>query len=161
MYNRLLLHSGPGRIALLCVILLTAAISLFSQPVLTAETQNEAPFSFIGMRLGDVIGRFGAPRLVHVSRGDEAFQDDVVFVYDDGDFYIYRDRVWKVALRSIFGIRAGDVKAVALLVLGDNARDEGDYVLYDIPGGVWPVSLRINFSDGRVSAIFVYRPDYH
>jgi hypothetical protein len=144
---------------LILLLLLAGVFPLFSQTAVS-EDRKEEPFSYIGMRLGDVFSRFGTPQSVYAARGDEHWQDDVVFVYAAGDFYVYRDRVWQVGLKSVFGINVGDVKAVALLVLGETARDEGDYLLYNIPGGGWPVSLRVNFSANRVSAIFVYRPDF-
>jgi len=142
------------------LILLTGVHPLFSQAAVS-EDRNEEPFSYVGMKLEDMLKRFGTPQAVYVSRGDEHWQDDVVFAYGEGDFYVYRDRVWQVGIKSVFGIKTGDVKAVSLLVLGETVLDEGDYLLYRVPGGGWPVSLRINFSAGKVSAIFVYRTDYH
>ena len=158
-YSKTMHHAAHLRV-LFCIIFLIAVIPLFPQAALSAESLNSEPFSFIGMKLDDVLKRFGTPRSVYASRGSEQWQDDVVFVYGEGDFYVYGDRVWQVGLKSVFGIKAGDVKAVALLVLGETARDEGDYLLYNIPGAGWPLSLRVNFSAGRVSAIFVYRPDF-
>ena len=155
----LLQYTVFKRIALCCVTLLMAVPSLFSQ-VSVSEERKEEPFSYIGMKLEDMFNRFGTPRSVYSSRGTEHWQDDVVFTYGEGDFYVYRDRIWQVGLKSVFGINIGDVKAVALLVLGENVMDEGGYLLYNIPGGSWPVSLRINLSAGKVSAIFVYRPDF-
>ena len=145
---------------LLCVSLFAAALPLFSQSALSTEGPDTEPFSFVGLKLDDLLKRFGTPLSVHSSRGDESWQDDVVFVYGEGNFFIYRDRVWQAELKSVFGIKTGDVKAVALLVLGETVRDEGDYLLYNIPGGGWPLSLRVNFSAGKVSAIFIYRPDF-
>ena len=147
------------RIIFFFLPLLTVAAGLWSQTSVSEE-RKEAPFSYIGMRLEDMLNRFGTPLTVYADRGDEQWQDDVVFVYREGDFYVYQNRVWQVAVNSVFGIKTGDVKAVALLVLGNNVREENDYLLYNIPGGAWPVSLRINFTAGRVSAIFVYRPDF-
>ena len=112
------------------------------------------------MRLDGLFARLGPPQSVSAARGDERWQDDVVFLYNEGDFYIYQDRVWQIGLKSAYGMRIGDSRAVALLVLGANARDEGDYMLYSFPGNAWPISLRVNFSEGRISAIFLYRPDY-
>lgn len=149
------------RFALLLIILLITTFPLFSQPTLTPEAQSEDPFSFIGMRLSEMVSRFGAPRSVSVARGDEPFQDDVVFAYDAFDFFVFHDRVWKVGLRSFFGLRTGDARAAALLVLGESARGAGDYLLHNIPGGVWPVSLRVDFSGDRISSIFIFRPDFH
>ena len=118
------------------------------------------PLSFVGMTLNELFERFGPPASVYTARGEEIWQDDVVFVYKEGNFFIYRNRVWQLGLSSLYGIKVGDAKAVALLVLGDEARDEDNYLLHNLSGFGWPLSLRVNLSDGKVSAIYVYRPDY-
>ena len=134
---------------------------LFIAFPLWAQDSRVEPHSFVGMSLAELIGRFGPPRAVYAARGDESWQDDVVFEYAQGDFYIYRDRVWQVGLASAYGIVLGDPKPAALLVLGDRAEDRGNYMLLPLPGGGWPLMLRINFSSaGLASAIFVYRPDF-
>jgi len=142
---------------LICAVLLIAAPQLWPQQ---AGSGNEDIISTIGLRLEDLFLRYGAPKEVHAVRGEEHWQDDVVFVYNEWDFFIYRDRVWQIGLKSGYGIKIGDAKAAALLVLADKARDNGDYLLYPITGGAWPLSLRVNFNAGRISGIFVYRSDY-
>jgi hypothetical protein len=113
------------------------------------------------MRLEELIGRFGPPQAVYAVRGNEEWQDDVVFVYSEGDFYIAKDRVWQVGLKSVYGLSLGDPKAAALLILGEEARDQGDHALRPFAGGAWPLTLRVNFSNtGLVTAIFLYRSDY-
>jgi hypothetical protein len=97
---------------------------------------------------------------VFLARGSEAWQDDVVFVYDEGDFYIHRDRVWQVGLKFVSGIKIGDVKTVVMLALGEGVQDRGDHLVYPLHDLAWPLSLRVNFSADRISAIFVYRSDY-
>ena len=143
------------RPAMFCVILLTVLSPLVPQAAPDGE-----PFTFVGMTLPELFMRFGPPQSVHAARGQEHWQDDVVFAYGEGDFYVYRDRVWQVGLKSAYGMKVGDIKAVAILLFGENARDEGDYLIYSFPSGGWPVSLRVNFIDGKVSAIFLYRSDY-
>ena len=137
---------------------------LFVLPQLWSQqnvSRNDEIISNIGLKLEDLFQRYGTPKQVHAARGGEYWQDDVVFVYNDWDFYIYNDRVWQIGLKSGFGMKIGDAKAAALLALGDKAQDEGDYLLYPITGGVWPLSLRINFNAaGRISGIFVYRTDF-
>jgi len=69
-------------------------------PFVQAQTQAgagryDALLSLVGLRLDELIARFGVPRAVHAVRGAEEWQDDVVFVYSQGDFYIHRDRVWQ------------------------------------------------------------------
>jgi hypothetical protein len=126
------------------------------QPVNTGE-----PLSFVGMRLAELVERFGPPETVSTARGGEVWQDDIVFQYAEGDFYIFRDRVWQVKLASAFGVSLRDSKAVALLVLGKEVQGLGDHLLLPLPAGGWPLALRVNFSNaGLVSAIYIYRPDF-
>ena len=118
-------------------------------------------FSLVGMKLADLIERFGAPRAVLAARGIETWQDDVVFQYAEGDFYIYRDRVWQVKVASVRGISLGDPKQAAVLVMGNAAEDRGDHLLMPVTGRDWPLMLRVNVnSAGAVSSIFIYRPDF-
>ena len=122
---------------------------------------NRDPLSFVGMRLAELFEAFGVPVAVSAARGNELWQDDVIFQYAEGDFYIFKDRVWQVKLPSAYGISLRDSRAVALLVLGDEVQDQGDYLLMPLPAVGWPLMLRVNFnSTGLVSAIYVYRPDY-
>jgi len=142
---------------LLCVVLLFTAPLLMSQQ---GGIRNEEIISNIGLKLEDLLLRYGAPKTVHAVRGDDSWQDDVVFVYNEWDFYIYRDRVWQIGLKSGYGMKIGDTKAAALQALADKARVEGDYLLYPITEGAWPMSLRVNFNAGKISGIFVYRTDF-
>jgi hypothetical protein len=147
--------------ALFCSIFLVLALQIWPQnaSVVSQLSQDES-LSLIGMKLDELINRFGSPQTVHAARGEELWQDDVVFVYTDNEFYIYHDRVWQVSLKAIYNIKIGDSKAVALLVLGETAQDMGDYILFTVLSGAWPVSLRVNCNAGKVSAIYVYRTDY-
>jgi len=135
-------------------------IWLISFP-LQAQVNGDEQLSFIGMTLEDLIGRFGIPRSVIVARGNENWQDDVVFQYTEGDFYVYIDRVWQVRLASAFGISNRDRKTAVLRTLGNTAEDRGDYVLFPISGREWPLMLKVNFNNsGHASAIYIYRPDF-
>jgi hypothetical protein len=119
------------------------------------------PFSLVGMKLADLIERFGAPSAVYAARGNEVWQDDVVFKYESADFYIVKDRVWQVKLAAALGINSGDPKQAALLVLGARAQDRGDHLLMQVSGKDWPLVFRVNVnSAGRVASIFIYRSDF-
>jgi hypothetical protein len=123
-----------------------------------AEPGAGEPAALVGFTLEALIRRFGPPRSVYPVRGPEEWQDDVVFVYPQGDFYLYRDRVWQVGVEAAAGIRTGDSRELAALVLGAEARDRGDHVLADLAGADWPLTLRCNFDGaGKVTAIFIYR----
>ena len=135
------------------MVLLFAAFPLWAQ--------QEEPQSFVGLTLEQLIARLGVPQTVFVSRGQELWQDDVVFQYQLGNFYIHRNRVWQVSLRETHGIRLGDTRAAVLLTLGEGARDLGHLVVYRLPSALWPMALRVNFNEtGVVTAIFIYRSDY-
>jgi hypothetical protein len=119
------------------------------------------PFSLVGMKIADIVERFGPPMAVFAVRGNEVWQDDVVFQYTGGDFYIVKDRVWQVKFASALGINSGDPKQAALLVLGAKAQDRGDHLLMPVSGKDWPLMFRVNINNaGRVAAIFIYRPDF-
>ncbi|MDR0315950.1 MAG: hypothetical protein LBH97_03515 [Treponema sp.] len=152
--------------AFFVIIMFIAGAALWPQAAIVLQDEND-PRSFVGMKIEELIGRCGPPGSVHAVRGNEDWQDDVVFVYGEGrqcppgDFYIFQDRVWQLGLKSAYGITVGDHKAVAALVLGGEAEDKGDYILFPLRGSGWPLILRINVNrTGFVSAIFVYRPDF-
>ena len=135
------------------LVLLFAAFPLWAQ--------QEEPQSFVGLTLEQLIARLGVPQTVFVSRGAELWQDDVVFQYPLGNFYIHRNRVWQVSLRETQSIRLGDTRAAVLLALGEGARDLGRHVVYRLPSALWPMALRVNLNEaGVVTAIFIYRSDY-
>ena len=121
---------------------------------------HDDPASFVGLTLTEVINRFGIPRSVHAERGLMEWQDDVVFVYDHANFYIYGDRVWQVGVRSIRGINVGDLRGLVELVMGANAVAQGNSIFYPLHVAPWPMLLRWDIdSVGRVQSIFIYRSD--
>jgi hypothetical protein len=141
-------------------LLIFASFPLWAQQSGAANASDEQ-LSFVGMTVAGMLERLGPPRAVNTARGAEAWQDDVVFHYSVGDFYVYGDRVWQVKLASVYGISNGDRKAAVLLALGNTAEDRGNYILSPITGKDWPLTIRLNLNDsGRVSAIYIYRPDY-
>jgi hypothetical protein len=119
------------------------------------------PESLIGLTLEGLYGSFGAPQAVRSVRGEEEWQDDVVLVYPQGDFYVYRDRVWQLGLPSVRGISLGDGREAVILALGEEALEgEGCFIL-PIRDRPWPMALRVDMGDsGRVAGLFVYRSDF-
>jgi len=116
---------------------------------------------YVGLTLEAILSRFGTPQGVYPVRGLEEWQDDVVFVYPQGDFYLYRDRVWQVGLKAAKGLALGDSRELVLLVLGEKARDRGNRIDLEMEGYSWPLTLRFQMDEkGRVRGIFLYRPDY-
>jgi hypothetical protein len=113
------------------------------------------------MTLAMVYARYGIPESVYAVRGAEEWQDDVVFVYNDWDLYIYQDRVWQVGLKSVYGISLGDPGGIVSLILGEGVEVYNGYMLYPLPSRSWPLQLRIDLdAAGKVAAIFVFRSDF-
>ena len=146
-----------------CFAFLIVVFLFFTAQALWSEPITEDPASFIGLTLTELFGRFGPPIAVYSTRGIEEWQDDVVFVYDQGDFYILNDRVWQINLKMAMGIKTGDNAAVVSLVLGSRVRlaeSSENSVSYFIDGKSWPMLLRCDFNkEGRVQMIFIYRSD--
>jgi len=118
------------------------------------------PVSLVGLTLDELVSRFGVPRSVYAVRGIEEWQDDVVFVYEQADFYVYKDRVWQAGLKEARGIKIGDPQAVVSLVLGTGGETKDNSVFCSLNEGAWPMMLRFDFdSAGKVRAIFIYRTD--
>ena len=128
--------------------------------------QEDDPVAFVGLTLEELISRFGIPKSVYAARGLQEWQDDVVFVYDRGDFYIYKNRVWQAGLRAAMGIRTGDSRGLVSMVLDSipgQSRPEtrGDSIFYILNKVSWPLMLRFDFDrTGLVQAIFIYRTDF-
>ena len=143
--------------------LVLLAVLLYGFPLFAqvpGALSPDDPASFVGLTLTEVIDRFGVPRSVHAARGMMEWQDDVVFVYDHANFYIYRDRVWQVGIRSIRGINVGDLRGLVELVMGANAVAQGNSIFYPLHVAPWPMLLRWDIdSAGRVQSIFIYRSD--
>ncbi|MDR0502174.1 MAG: hypothetical protein LBH16_02515 [Treponema sp.] len=137
----------------------SAAANAVVSAAVTEEPRRE--FSYIGLKLPELIERLGAPKSVSAARGNELWQDDVVFQYNEGDFFIFKDRVWQVKFTSAYGISPGDPKQAVLLVLGESAEDKGDHLILPVQSKDWPLMIRVNLnSAGRAASIFIYRPDF-
>ncbi|MDR1447105.1 MAG: hypothetical protein LBI90_09460 [Treponema sp.] len=139
-----------------------ACASLLFCGLLSVSAQNadSGPENLVGLDLTELFSRFGVPKEVYSARGAQEWQDDVVFVYPEGDFYLYRDRVWQVGVKNFREIRIGDSRPAAILSLGEGVREFSDSVICSLRQSPWPLDVRLNFnSAGAVSAIFLYRPD--
>jgi hypothetical protein len=125
------------------------------------EVLKTDPASLIGLNLETLLSRFGVPQAVYAARGNETWQDDVIFMYGAADFYVYKDRVWQIKLAAAYGISSGDPRPAVVLTLGEAAEDFADHIVCPLPSRGWPLALRVNLdSSGFVSAVYVYRPDF-
>ena len=142
------------RVFLFC-LLLSTTIPSFSQNGSTPD-----PSMLVGMTLSDLIKNYGIPKNVYAVRGVEAWQDDVVFVYDNIEFFIYGNHVWQIKVRSAYNIKDGNTKAAVTKEMGEGQDYEG-FTLYQLPGKAWPLMLRINWDkSGKAAGLYIYRSDF-
>jgi hypothetical protein len=159
------------KIPAFCGILLVCAAAFAQVPEIAAQDKpqnpetdktrlTEDPVTLIGTTLTDLFARHGAPKYVYPVRGVASWQDDVVFVYDAAEFFVSTNRVWQLKLHSAYGLKEGDPKAQADLVMGPGQDFDG-YSLFNLPSKVWPIMLRINWdASRRIQALYVYRSDF-
>lgn len=124
--------------------------------------------AIVGLTLGEAFERLGAPQRVFADRGEEGWQDDVVFFYP-GHLYLfwYQDRVWQarvdehhaggfLAARALaMGARREEV----LGLLGSPMRELGDSLVYHLEDRGYPVRLRLYFREGLLADAYCYRGD--
>ena len=135
-----------------------AVLLLFSAVSASAQSDSD-PSSLLGITLSDLIKTYGVPKNVYAVRGVAVWQDDVVFVYDQMEFFIIGNRVWQLKVRSAYNIKDGDSKTTVNRVMGEG-RNYENYTIYQLPGKAWPIMLRINWdSSGRAAGIYIYRSD--
>jgi hypothetical protein len=134
---------------------------LFPSIVIFAQHNNAAdPSLLIGMTLSDLIKNYGVPKNVYAVRGVDSWQDDVVFVYDNIEFFIFGNRVWQLKTTTAYNIKDGDTRAAVTKTMGEGRNYEG-YTLYQLPGKAWPLMLRINWdASGRAAGLYIYRSDF-
>jgi hypothetical protein len=145
------------KLPVLSALLLFLAVQLQAQ---TADPGAE-PAALVGITLEALFGKLGIPKSVYAVRGEAEWQDDVVFVYETVDCYVFKDRVWQLGLKSAYGVKLGDSKPAVLLSLGEQIQDEGNMIRLPLSGRGWPMELQINLdASGMVQSIYVYRSDF-
>jgi hypothetical protein len=124
--------------------------------------------ALVGLTLSEALARFGAPLRVFAARGEESWQDDVVFFYA-GHLYLYwyQERVWQARLdenhpggfladrRLSMGARREEV----LGLLGPPMRELGGSLVYHLEDRGYPVRLRLYFREGLLVDAYCYRGD--
>jgi hypothetical protein len=144
------------------ILLIPPGVSaLWAQSPAAEAVLNTDPAALVGLTLEGLLSQAGFPQTVHTARGEEEWQDDVVFAYDRADFYIYKDRVWQIGLKAAYGVKLGDSRPEVSLILGEGAENFEDHILFPLPSKGWPLALRVNVNgSGLVSALFVYRSGF-
>lgn len=146
-------------------IRLLAAVWILIAASLSAEDTDRLPnieaASCIGATLPQLFEALGVPDSVHSVRGPEAWQDDVVFVYDDFDVYLFKDAVWQLAVKEAYGIKTGDTRSSVQDKLGEALYQFDNALVYHLPAESWPMRLRVRFDEqDSVDLLFIYRSDF-
>jgi hypothetical protein len=128
---------------------------------LQSASLNEDPSLLIGATIEQIFQKFGPPQSVYSVRGQEAWQDDVVFVYHGFDIYWFKNRVWQIACTQGYGISIGESIDKVLAILGQPLNRQENALIYQLPTKAWPVRLRIGVTEqGTVQSLYVYRADF-
>ncbi len=153
----------PLALALAAVLLGPAspALAQGSPPLL-----EDDPAPLLGLAVAEAIERYGAPESVYAVRGGEAWQDDVAFRYRQGyTLFMFGDRLWQLRFvqpyaGSVYGLFVGDSADKAYSLLGEPYERGEATLVYRMPYRGYPVRLRLDLSDGKLSDIYVYRADF-
>jgi hypothetical protein len=161
-------HSAAVAPAACLLLLALAGVRAPAQDPAFAPAQGLDLPALVGLTLEQAFQRLGAPQRLFCARGQESWQDDVVFYYP-GHLYLfwYQDRVWQarvdegheggfLAARELaMGARREEV----LAALGPPMRELGDSLVYHLEDRGYPVRLRLYFREGRLADAYCYRGD--
>jgi hypothetical protein len=148
------------------------AVAVFAQPTSAGPASaapsilDDDPSTYLGLGLADLLSRFGVPSSVCAIRGDEAWQDDVAFIYASGySLFVYGDKIWQLRLTkpyagSIYGLFIGDPSSKALSILGQPYEASPNALAYRMPYKSYPVKLRLVLQDDRIIDAYLYRADF-
>ena len=143
-----------------------ASAAQAAAPVPAALLLEDDPAPLLGLGLAEAIGRFGVPSSVYPFRGEEAWQDDVAFVYHAGiTLFWYGDRLWQLRLAapyagSLYGLFIGDPADKAYSLLGEPFERPPESLVYRLPYRGYPVRLRLVVAEGRIADAYLYRADF-
>ena len=148
---------------LLCLLFPGMLLPLYAQD----SALRDNPAGMIGMTLEQAAAALGNPSRVYASRGEEPWQDDVVFVYDGHvSLYWYQNRVWQVRFDpgyegSAGGLRIGMVREQVSRTLGiPPASSEEDGEVFVLSRRGIPLRLQVFYREGRVYDVYLYRGDF-
>ena len=137
-----------------------------SQPAATSPGLDLP--ALVGLTPPEAFQLFGAPEQVYAARGEESWQDDVVFYYP-GHLYLfwYQNRVWQARVDERFSgsflasktLAMGAGRTEVLALLGPPMRELGDSLVYHLEDRGYPVRLRLYFREGLLADAYCYRGD--
>ncbi len=127
----------------------------------------EDPAELLGYTVQQLLSAFGPPEKVYAVRGEEAWQDDVVFDYPAGfSFFLFKDHVWQVLVAKtygypVFGFLPGSMPERVVSMLGSPSSSNETMYEWILPAGAWPVRLRGRLDgNGAIGELYLYRADF-
>jgi hypothetical protein len=126
----------------------------------------QAACLLLGTNLEEAFQSFGVPQRIFPARGEESWQDDIVFEYEDGlSLFWHKDRVWQLRFGPGFPARFSDIhmgssREDITAALGAPFHEEDDWLLYHFAGQGYPVRLRLFLGDNGLEDIYIYRGDF-
>ena len=137
------------------------------------ESEAPEPVSILGMHPADIFETLGPPDEIYPLRGENNWQDDVVFYYNNNLYlFIFKNRVWQIRADyryqdKILGIKPGLTQEETIEILGRPfSAKEGEYIFLN-PASLtrletgFPLRMRILYdTEKRISDIYLYRGDY-
>ncbi len=133
-----------------------------------SQAQNAQPLDLpavVGLTLAEALERFGAPAEVSAVRGEESWQDDVVFFYPQHLYlFWYQNRVWQVRLDALYqgvflGLAMGASRSAVTQTLGAPMKELPDSLVYQLEERGYPVRLRLYFEEERLVDLYCFRAD--
>ena len=152
--------------ALLLLLWLAAGVCGAQEAVRSGPELDLA--SLVGLTLPQTFELLGAPEQMFSARGEEGWQDDVVFYYPSHLYlFWYRNRVWQARVDEHHdgsflaspALAMGASREQALAALGPPMRELGDSLVYHLEDRGYPVRLRLYFRDGQLADAYCFRGD--
>jgi hypothetical protein len=138
----------------------------FFAAALPAAADDVDPTRYIGMDLPTAVTALGLPQQMFTWRGSDEKRDNVVFYYANQLYlFWFRDRVWQVRFDRryagpLFGLTFGTPREVVNASIPKTALASGDSLFFDIDNPTFPMRVRLVFTDGMLSDMYVYRSDF-
>lgn len=120
----------------------------------------------LGLDVDQVFEQYGAPQSMYSLRGEQPWQDDVVFFYPDFRyFYWFENRVWQLRLDnryegSIEGARMGMNRSEIAQLFGSPHYEDQENWYYELVDRGYPIRSRWHFDDDILVDLYIYRSDF-
>lgn len=159
---------------LFILILILSALPAGANPGDTTGWENsgyleESPEirEYLGFTMQNIWDTFGVPAEVFPFRGEDEWQDNVVFYYPNHVYlFLFDNRVWQIRIdsryeKNITGtIKMGTSKDTILRRLGEAFYEDSESCMYILPDHGVPVRMRLFFKDDTLNDVYIYRGDF-